>query len=161
MIYYVNLAAYTSNDYLHEVHLSTAEAHNMDELASDDLEAINSYSGDQYLKLMHDKFTKNWVLHIGYVDGKLGGAAWVLPDFSEFKTRNMQYIDKSVSIIDCWTIPEHRGKNVYPFLLTRIVEKLRVGALDRVFIEVNERNYASIKGIEKAGFQRFSRIGEP
>lgn len=155
LVYRVDIPAYEPSRYAQKGDLSAARINNVDDLTEDDLRAINSYVGQQYFKTMQDKFKKNWVLYLAYIDGELGGAAWVVPNFSEFKTRSIRYIDNAVSIIDCWTIPEHRGKSVFPFLLTHIIDKLRANALDNAFIEVNERNYASIKGIEKAGFQLF------
>lgn len=63
------------------------------------------------------------------------------------------------AIGDCATSESYRGQSIYPYVINKIASKL----LDKkkakeVFIIVNSDNASSIRGIEKAGFERFASI---
>jgi RimJ/RimL family protein N-acetyltransferase len=51
-----------------------------------------------------------------------------------------------------YTNPDFRGQGLYPQLLTAIVKSLTKIHRHVVIIDVNSRNKASLRGIEKAGF---------
>ena len=51
------------------------------------------------------------------------------------------------------TLPQFRGKGIYPATLLRIQQYLKEKGYKRVFICVKEDNLPSVKGIEKAGFK--------
>lgn len=54
-----------------------------------------------------------------------------------------------IHIGPCVTMPEHRGKGYYPYLLDYIV---RIYGPENCYMMVEEDNTASIRGVEKAGF---------
>lgn len=53
-----------------------------------------------------------------------------------------------------YTIPEERGKGYYPLMLKYIQADLQN---EDIYMIVNENNYSSIRGIEKAGFVQYSK----
>ena len=55
-------------------------------------------------------------------------------------------------IYDCFTYPEFRGKGVYPLVLAKLCE---VADRSEVYVACQSLNESSIKGILKAGFERF------
>ncbi len=61
-------------------------------------------------------------------------------------------------IYDAFTFAEYRGNNLYPFLLQRVFEHGRQQGLRRALIFVLSDNEASIRGVQKAGFQEFQRV---
>lgn len=66
---------------------------------------------------------------------------------------------KGPAVGDCVTIPEYKGRSIYPFVINYIAhELLEKQKLSEVFIIVNPDNAASIRGIEKAGFQLHARV---
>ncbi len=66
---------------------------------------------------------------------------------------------KGPTIGDCNTIASHRGKSIYPFVINYIAhQEIHSNNTKEVFIIVNTDNHSSIKGIEKAGFKKHSRI---
>lgn len=65
--------------------------------------------------------------------------------FLRFLPRNVVHIGP------CMTPPEHRGNGYYPLLIKHIASLYR--GVD-CYMFVHESNIASIKGIEKAGFER-------
>ena len=59
-----------------------------------------------------------------------------------------------VEIKYCLTMPESRGKNIYPAVIHQIIFYLQNHGVKRIFMCVRENNYSSIRGIEKAGFKK-------
>ena len=62
---------------------------------------------------------------------------------------------KGVHLCYCETIQEARGKGYYPQLLSYIQNDFRS---DELYMVVDETNNASIRGVEKAGFERSGRV---
>lgn len=63
------------------------------------------------------------------------------------------------AIGECMTIPEYKGKSIYPFVINHIArEELTKNNQSEVFIIVNTDNASSVKGIEKAGFKCHTKI---
>lgn len=66
---------------------------------------------------------------------------------------------KGPAIGDCFTNPDFRGKSIYPFVISHISnETLIENKIKEVFIIVNSDNRSSIRGIEKAGFEKVASI---
>jgi RimJ/RimL family protein N-acetyltransferase len=59
----------------------------------------------------------------------------------------------------CETVREHFGRGLYPHMLRMILSRLfaNVETL-RVFISCRDQNVASIRGIQKAGFEHIATI---
>ena len=56
-------------------------------------------------------------------------------------------------IHSCYTVPSHRGKGLYTAVLSRIIASNEDRASSgRVFIACRQKNYPSVKGIQRAGF---------
>ena len=82
-------------------------------------------------------------------DSELIHTSYVIPKCLKFTFMNKN----DYEIGPCFTYPKHRGKGIYPKLLRSICHC--VGSKDTVFyMIVDEKNVASIKGIEKAGFTK-------
>ena len=66
---------------------------------------------------------------------------------------------KGPAIGDCFTNPDFRGKSIYPFVISYISNEVLIkNKISEVFIIVNSENRSSIRGIEKAGFKKYSSI---
>lgn len=66
---------------------------------------------------------------------------------------------KGPAIGECSTIPEYKGKSIYPFVINHIAHEELVNHRHKeIFIIVNSDNISSIKGIEKAGFRLHTKI---
>ena len=61
-------------------------------------------------------------------------------------------------VMDCKTFFTFRGKNIYPFVLQRILNDLRTEGVRRVYISCLPSNRASQQGILKAGFAKAGRV---
>ena len=63
------------------------------------------------------------------------------------------------AIGDCVTIPQYKGKSIYPFVINHLaLTILSQKQHKEMFIIVNSDNASSIRGIEKAGFSLFKKI---
>ena len=61
-------------------------------------------------------------------------------------------------IYDCWTPPPHRGQGIYPRLLRHLVEQV-LSEAPAIYIYALTSNRSSCRGIEKAGFDPWHRLG--
>ena len=72
---------------------------------------------------------------------------------------HMPWLDKRLKgteIGGAYTKPSARGQGIYPFIINKIV--LTGSGSTPFYMIVDERNEASVRGIEKAGFQRFENL---
>ncbi|RZJ27593.1 MAG: N-acetyltransferase [Flavobacterium sp.] len=98
-------------------------------------------------------------------DGKLN---YFMEDDGRFVHRSLVYgklnvlklVGKSGPAIgNCVTSEAYRGQSIYPFVINNIASKLLLKKkVSEVFIIVNSDNIASIRGIEKAGFELFAKV---
>lgn len=65
---------------------------------------------------------------------------------------------KGPAIGNCLTSEAYRGQSVYPKMINRIATASIENGVPEVFIIVNAGNAASIRGIEKAGFELYASI---
>jgi GNAT superfamily N-acetyltransferase len=72
---------------------------------------------------------------------------------TSWKSKVVPLLPSDLALVDAFTLPAFRGRGVYPFLLASAVRDLAVGCL-RAFGYVNEWNHPSVRGLERAGFQR-------
>ncbi|HEY8369231.1 MAG TPA: GNAT family N-acetyltransferase [Thermodesulfobacteriota bacterium] len=61
-------------------------------------------------------------------------------------------------IWDCATLPAYRGRGLYPALLGAIARDLAGSGVTRVWIAARADNAPSLRGLEKAGFERVADI---
>lgn len=72
--------------------------------------------------------------------------------------RNVKLGKKNIYFYDCYTIPEERGKGIYPSLLLRASQSAFHEGFKRALIFSESSNLFSQKGISKAGFQLIGKI---
>lgn len=61
-------------------------------------------------------------------------------------------------IWDCATLPPFRGRGLYPALLAAIARALAAAGCSSAFIAARADNRPSIRGFEKAGFERLAHV---
>lgn len=74
------------------------------------------------------------------------------PSFEKIDDKDAGYIGP------CYTLPQYRGKKIYPFVLYKICEFLKTKGKSKALIQTKKSNTASRKGITKAGFIRIGEI---
>ena len=81
---------------------------------------------------------------------KIGHISWIY--YRNNPNRIMNLSTKQCEIKFCLTLPEHRGRGIYPAVLSKIQNYLKQKGYAKVFICVKDGNIPSITGIEKVGF---------
>lgn len=59
---------------------------------------------------------------------------------------------------DCVTKNDYRGQSIYPYVINKIAKETLENENEEVYVIVNKDNINSIKGIEKARFEKFASI---
>jgi hypothetical protein len=123
----------------------------MSNWSASDLASLNVYGGDALRQEFTDAFRRGEkcaVARWGGVD--LGCVCWLANTSQYFLA-----VGQSATLIQrCFTLPQHRGKALYPQTLAFAIEYLMATEQrsHRIFIECSKFNYASQKGIRQAGF---------
>ena len=66
--------------------------------------------------------------------------------------------DREAYLFDAFTLPEYRGKNLFPTVLSNTLNYLKAKGYHRVLIFALNSNRASIKAIQKASFRHFQSV---
>ena len=125
------------------------------DLSSKDIASIKDYAGEKYIAESKRRFANNWRLFLAYMDDQLAGACWAVTNNSDLKTKIVPLLDGDVALINAWTIPSFRGRNVYPFILSFIVTQFREKNFKRAFGYGDTWNISALKGLKKGGFRDF------
>jgi GNAT superfamily N-acetyltransferase len=93
--------------------------------------------------------------YAAFVEGVLVSYGWVSMEeewVSELGL-HIRLAPGNAYIWDCATLPEYRGRGLYPALLVYILGDLQEKGVRRVWIGADTGSVASQKGIVRAGFQ--------
>jgi GNAT superfamily N-acetyltransferase len=95
-----------------------------------------------------------------YESGKFAGLCWLItPDLDRrFDVRLVRLGPGEVEIGKAFTLPEYRGRGLYPFAIRSVCRVARAQGAGRVFMVTNWDNATSRRGIEKAGLKRLGWI---
>ncbi len=153
LLYHADLPGYAIPAEASSELVRVREVDAFETIASEDVAAIRDYAGDEYVKEARNRLSDGWTLFLASADGVPAGGGWVITSAAPFRCKAVPILAGDLSINDCFTFPSQRGKNVYPAMLGHIAEHYSSKGFVRAFISVHQRNPASIRGIEKAGFQ--------
>lgn len=155
LLFYVDIPSYSLNPEEIGKDIIGKEIRCFTDLSPKDIESIKDYAGKKYIAESKRRFANNWRLFLAYINNDLVGAAWAFTNTSDLKTKIVPLLDGDIAVINCWTVPSFRGRGVYPFLLAYIAAQFKERNFKRAFVQANERNISSIKGLETAGYQHF------
>ena len=98
-----------------------------------------------------------WVVK---VEGEIVSYVWVA-----FRQEQVEELCKAVKLqegefylYDAFTVPEWRGKGIYPAILSRQLQHFKEEGFKRALIFTVEENIASRRGITRSGFNHFQTI---
>jgi RimJ/RimL family protein N-acetyltransferase len=94
---------------------------------------------------------KDFFTHVDAETGAIGHISWVY--YRQDPNRTLRLGDRECEVMFCLTLPEFRGKGLYPAALRAIQRYLKERGYERCFICATEDNLPSIHGIEKSGFR--------
>jgi GNAT superfamily N-acetyltransferase len=155
LLFYVDIPNYSVNSKEISPGVAGKEIRDVDELSQKDIMEIKKYAGGNCIKEFERRFKNKWRLFLAYIGKEVAGACWVIDNNSELKTKVVPLFDGDIALIDAWTIPSFRGKNVYSFLLAFIIERFRREKSGRAFGYAYEKNPAAIRGQKKVGLRYF------
>lgn len=122
-------------------------------LDADEIAALSGYGGISYVEQARMRLARGWRLWLACADGSVAAGAWTITRETEYAAKTIPLLDREFAFLDCFTLPAFRGRGLYPQLLRGVCARLRSCGTRRAWIAANERNLASIRGIEKAGFR--------
>lgn len=95
-----------------------------------------------------------------FCEGKLAHVSWLVTAEHDraLPTRNVMLRAGEAEITHCVTLPEFRGRGLYPHAIRGLCRVASERGIERVFMITNHLNVASQRGIEKAGFVRRGKI---
>ena len=111
--------------------------------------------GQDLLEKTESRIENGEVLVCLFLDKTLAGYGWGGYQSSLYFSYVASGIDLNKEIFyiyDCFTYPKFRGKGVYPLVLAKLCE---VSDRSDVYVACQSVNESSIKGILKAGFERY------
>jgi hypothetical protein len=115
--------------------------------------SINNLSG---VDRIDKRLTPNRSVYVVICCGEIVHQSWVC--FDVF-TPSFYGFEPSVPVIESFTSPIFRGYGIYPYALVCILKDLKSRhTADRVYALVQPTNKASIRGLEKAGFQYLAHL---
>lgn len=121
---------------------------------------ILTFQDSKYLKIFRNFLDNGDKGYFAYLNGKCVHRSWI--QFGEKEVEVHRFLKRKIKkdeafIHYCETAPEARGKNIYPAVLSRIVNDFK-GKYKNIYISTNINNLASRRGIEKAGFKEIEKI---
>jgi ribosomal protein S18 acetylase RimI-like enzyme len=90
-------------------------------------------------------------------NGVLAHVSWALVSTQE-TPRHLGLRDREAEISGCETLPEFRGRGLYPLAIRSIADHLKHEGIRTVFMKTIPSNTASQKGISKAGLVACGRV---
>jgi GNAT superfamily N-acetyltransferase len=110
--------------------------------------------------ICQSRFAQGEVVWIAAHQSHIAAYCWVA--LSETEVGEIDKVIKvkneELYIYDALTLPDYRGNNLYPYILTYICQYGKEKGYTRALIFVTRENIPSQLGIEKAGFKRFQVI---
>lgn len=121
---------------------------------------ILTFQNSRYIKIFKQFLDSGDKGYFGYLNSKCVHRSWI--QFGEKEVSLAPFIKRKINkdeayIHYCETAPEARGKNIYPAVLSRIVNDFK-DKYKNIYISTNIKNIASRRGIEKAGFRERERV---
>jgi hypothetical protein len=120
--------------------------------------AIKSFSTNNLsgLDRIDKRLTPERSVYVVFCCGEIVHESWVHFDAL---TPSFYGFDSSVPVIEAYTNRTFRGNGIFPYALHCILKDLKSRHLaDRVYALVPPTNKASIRALEKAGFQPHARL---
>lgn len=153
VLFYIDIPSYSLNPADITKDVIGREFKCLEDLSPKDIASIRDYAGGNFIAVYKRRFANNWKLFLAYSNDQLAGGCWAATNTSDLKTKIVPLLDGDVALIDGWTIPSFRGRNIYSFILSFIVTQYKEKHFKRAFGYGDIWNIPAIKGIKKGGFR--------
>ena len=103
------------------------------------------------------RLTTHRLAYVVFYSGEIVHESWVF--FDTLLPSQYGFDSRFPVVGDCFTKPLYRGKCIYPYALSYILNDLRNRNISsNAYILVSPTNNASIRGIENAGYQLLAQL---
>jgi len=119
---------------------------------------LRYYKAIAFPEAIKERIASGCVCHGFFLDGRLVHVGWTSPGYLEPEPGTRIRDHDCSGIHDCFTVPEYRARGIYTDCLIRLLVHARDRGFLRALIAVDPDNLASIRAIEKVGFQRLYRL---
>lgn len=124
----------------------------------DNIKDILHFQHERYINIFKDFLSLGDKGYFGYLQDKCIHRSWLKGNGQVIHPHWVypyKLKENEVFIHYCETAQEARGKNIYPYVLSNIIEEHQD---KEILISVNDENIASKKGVEKVGFRERERV---
>lgn len=110
--------------------------------------------------IVNARFNQGEVCGVAWSNSAVVSYCWLAFKQAEVGEINriIKLRDNELYLYDAFTLPDYRGRGLFPALLTAILGFARSQGYSRALIFSNSKNRPSLRGIEKAGFSLFQSI---
>jgi RimJ/RimL family protein N-acetyltransferase len=122
----------------------------------EDLDAYRRGEEHDYWEFNCHKYDHIEDFFVSAADNTIQHISWLYDHNSPNRIINLA--PSQVEIKYCLTLPAYRGQGIYPRVLKHITEYCREQYVTDIFMAVDRDNFASIRGIEKAGFTKVHKM---
>ena len=126
------------------------------ELEEKDRTSLIAYGGTELIEDFSASFSRGELCALGFSEQRLGCVCWA----KEIPNHPVIGEQSAFLIWRCFTLPDLRGRGLYPLTLRHFCSMLKNQDLfsGSILIECSVFNQSSLRGIRKAGFQYRSKI---
>ncbi|SFP59398.1 hypothetical protein SAMN05216419_100847 [Nitrosomonas cryotolerans] len=95
-----------------------------------------------------------------YIDGELVHISWVYTaaEYSKEPFQRLALENHEAEIVNCFTLEKCRGFGIYPYAIQFLSNLQFQNGMKRVYMMADHKNYASQRGIIKAGLKPLGRV---
>lgn len=95
-----------------------------------------------------------------YLNEELVHMSWVYTasEYSKEPFQRLTLKDHEVEIVNCFTLEKCRGLGVYPYMIQFLSNLLFQSGIERIYMMADHKNFASQRGITKAGLKQLGQI---
>jgi hypothetical protein len=158
ILHYADLATYGVRGETLAPTVSVRRVGTLDALTDAEREALRGYAGEGYLRVTEERLRAGWELFVATNEGALAGAFWGVTAASGLVSKAVPLLDGDVTFVDAFTLPEQRGRRVYPALCAAMARAYAARGFRRAYVSASELNEASLAGLARAGFRAALRF---
>ncbi len=134
-----------------------AEYSFIDSKSGEKVESLASVVGKE---IVNARFNQGEVCGVAWFNSAVVSYCWVAFQQAEVGEVNriIKLRSNELYLYEAFTLPDYRGRGLFPALLTAILSFARSQGYSRALIFSLSKNRPSLRGIEKAGFSLFQSI---
>ncbi len=147
-------------------HFVTPVMNDSDECFNADISPVSSKDYEEiknHFPKIHSKIEKYGDAKGAYIyrqDNRIAHISWMINRDQERinEERNILLKENEAEVTHCYTLPEFRGKGIYPRMIRFMIGKAFLEGYSSLHMITSIKNKSSQRGMEKAGLVRSNRI---